>query len=118
MSSTTTKTSGNGVAAINKHVPAQREHGRDRLREEECYYLSGLIKECLDEAGHLVRKANSKAFNRTLDYDGTKGTAPLDRAEIRRIFDEAHECTRAALSYLWEAANAMRDQDEDQESPF
>jgi len=113
----TTKAASNGVADINKHIPAQRVHGRERLREEECYYLTGLISQCLDEAHHLVRKVYHTSFNRTLDHDGTKGTAPLDHAGTRQILDEAHECTRAALSYLWEAANAMRDQDEDSEYP-
>ena len=31
-----------------------------RLREEECYYLSTLIRDCLDEAAHLVRKATAR----------------------------------------------------------
>jgi len=30
------------------------EHGMARAREEECYHLTNLIRDCLDEAGHLV----------------------------------------------------------------
>jgi hypothetical protein len=116
MTTTTAKASGNGATATDKHVPAQREHGMDRLREDQCYHLTSLIVACLGEAEHLVRKVNSKAFSRTIDHDGTKGTAPLNHAEIRQILIEARECAQAATEYLYQAANAVRDQDE--ESPF
>jgi len=56
-----------------------------RLREDECYHLTNLIRDSLGEAEHLVRKAGSKAYSRTLDYDGSKGTAPLDPDEVRDI---------------------------------
>ena len=77
---TTDQPASNGSTATEteKIVPAQREHGLARLREDECYYLTNLIGDGLDEASHLVRKASSKAFSRTLDYDGSKGTAPLE----------------------------------------
>ena len=62
---------------------------------------------CLSEAEHLVRKVNSKAFSRTLDHDGTKGTAPLDPAELRQILTEARECAQAATEYLCQAAGTL-----------
>ena len=91
-----------------KIVPAQREHGMTRLREDECYYLSTLIRDCLDEASHLVRKASSKASNRTNDYDGSKGTAPLNQDEIRGILSEARDCAQVAIEYLYRAVDALR----------
>ena len=114
---TTAKTAANGAAAATAtQVPAQREHGLDRLREDQCYHLSALIVACLSEAEHLVRKVNSKAFSRTLDHDGTKGSAPLNNTEIAQILTEARQCTQAASDYLYQAASTLQDQDE--ESPF
>ena len=112
----TAKAVGNGSTTTEKHVPAQREHGLNRLREEECYHLTTLIRECLDEAGHLVRKVHGKAYNRTLDYDGSKGTAPLDRAEAQRILTEACGCAAVAIEYMYRAFEALAD--EDGEAPF
>jgi len=90
-----------------KIVPAQREHGINRLREDECYHLTSLIRDSLDETSHLVRKASSKAYNRTLDYDGSKGTAPLDQDEVRDILIEARDCGQVAIDYLYRAVNAL-----------
>jgi hypothetical protein len=111
MTTTATKTA-NGAATTAKHVPAQREHGMDRLREDQCYHLSALIMSCLSEAEHLVRKVNSKAFSRTIDHDGTKGTGPLNQAEIVQILTEARECVQAANHYLCQAATTLGDPDE------
>ena len=107
--STATKTASNGGKTADKRVPAQRVHGIDRLREQECYQLSSLIQDCLNEADHLIRKVNNKAYNRVLDYDGSKGTAPLDRAEARGILDEAYECASLALTYIYDASTHLRD---------
>lgn len=115
---TTTQPASNGSTApktqteTEKTVPAQREHGMTRLREDECYHLTNLIRDSLDEASHLVRKAHSKAHNRTLDYDGSKGTAPLDPAEVRDILTEARDCAAVALDYLFRAADALHDPDD------
>ena len=116
---TTDKPASNGSTPTEteKIVPAQREHGLDRLREDECYNLTNLIGEGLDEASHLVRKASSKAYNRTLDYDGSKGTAPLDRDEIAGILTESRDCAQVAIHYLYRAISALQDQS-DYDSPF
>jgi hypothetical protein len=104
----TAKAADNGsTTTTEKSVPAQREHGLDRLREDECYHLTDLIGQALTESGHLVRKVHNKAFNRTLDYDGSKGTAPLDRDEAFRILAEARDCTQVALEYLYRAVSAL-----------
>jgi hypothetical protein len=107
MTTTTDKAAVNGTATTSKNAPAQREHGMDRLREEECYLLSSLIEEALDETSHLVRKVRNKTFNRTLDYDGSKGTAPLDRDQARDTFTEARDCAQVAIDYLCRALNAL-----------
>ena len=78
-----------------------------RLREDECYHLTILIRDSLDEASHLVRKASSKAHSRTLDYDGSKGTAPLDPDEVPAILTEARDCAQVAIDYLYRAVNAL-----------
>ena len=110
--STTAKAADNGSTTTTtdkteKTVPAQREHGLDRLREDECYHLTELIERSLSESEYLVRKVHNKAFNRTIDYDGSKGTAPLDRDEAFRILSEARDCTQVALEYLYRAVSAM-----------
>lgn len=104
---TPAKTAANGSTAPARSVPAQREHGLNRLREEECYYLSSLIQESLNEAEHLVRKVHNKTFNRTIDHDGTKGTAPLDHPEAQQILTEARDCAQVAMDYLDLAVNAL-----------
>jgi hypothetical protein len=100
----------NGSVAKDKPVPAQREHGLKRLREEECYQATSLIESCLTEAEHLVRKIHNKAYNRVLDFDGTKGTQPIDPGEIMPILDEAYECASLALVYLFNVSTHLRDE--------
>jgi hypothetical protein len=106
-SSTTTKATSTNGGATAKPAPAQRVHGIDRIREDECYYLTTLIGSCLDEAEHLVRKVHSKTYNRVIDYDGSKGTQPLDRAEAKQILDEAYECASLALTYIYNASTHL-----------
>jgi hypothetical protein len=105
--STTAKTADNGSTTTDKPVPAPREHGMNRLREDECSHLTDLIERALSESEYLVRKVHSKAFNRTLDYDGSKGTAPLDRDEATRILTEAGDCAQVAVDYLYRAVSAL-----------
>ncbi len=102
--------SNGGDTATKKDVPAQRVHGVERLREDECYHLTSLILDCLREAEHLVRKVYSKAQNRTLDHDGSRGTKPLDRDELVATLNEAYDCGSQALSYLYSAAAHLKDQ--------
>src|SRR5215472_6103200 len=108
-SSTTTQAADNGGETAEKSTPAQREHGLNRLREDECYRLTGLIGDCLGEADYLVRKVHNKAQNRTLDYDGSKGTKPLDCDEARQILNEAYACASLALTYIYSAATHLRE---------
>jgi hypothetical protein len=105
----------NGTPAKDKPAPAQREHGIKRLREEECFQTTSLIETCLQEAEHLVRKIHNKAYNRVMDYDGSKGTQPINPAELMPILDEAYECTSLALTYLFNISVHLRD---DTQPPF
>jgi hypothetical protein len=120
--STTTKTkAASSGDTTEKHIPAQREHGMNRLREEECYHLTNLINDCLNEAEHLVRKVHGKAQGRVLDYDGSKGTKPLDRDEARKTLNEAYDCASLALTYLFEVSQHLQPQPADpwqEEAPF
>jgi hypothetical protein len=113
MTTTADKASGNGAATTtSKPVPAQRVHGLNRVREDQCYHLSALIVACLSEAEHLVRKVNSKAFNRTIDHASTKGTEPLNPAELRQILLEACVCAQTATEYLCQAAGTFMGENE------
>jgi len=91
----------------------QRSHGLSRLREEECYYLTSLIRNCLTETEHLVRKVHDKAYQRFMDWDGKKDTQPIDSDEVLPILDEAFECASLALTYLFSVGSHLRGQIED-----
>jgi hypothetical protein len=108
--SNATKAASNGEST-DKHIPAQREHGINRLREEECYQMTSLVTSCLSEAEHLIRKVNNKVYNRVLDYDGSKGTEPLDLAEAREILNEAYDCAALALAYIFSVSTHLREPD-------
>jgi hypothetical protein len=101
-------------------VPAQRVHGMDRLREDECYHITGLILDCFMEAEHLIRRVRNKAQNRVLDHDGSRGTKPLSVSEFGPVFDEAHDCLALAMTYLFTVSTNMRHQAEEpwEEPPF
>jgi hypothetical protein len=116
--STATKAASNGDTTTEKHQPAQREHGMNRLREQECYQLTSLISDGLDEAEHLIRKVHNKAYNRVLDYDGSKGTQSLDRQEALKILDEAYQCASLALTYICNIRQDMREDLYESEPPF
>ena len=116
--SSTAQAASNGGETTEKSAPAQREHGMIRLREEECHHLTGLIGDCLGEADYLVRKVYNKVQQRTLDYDGAKGTKPLDRDQARQILDEAYACASLGLSYIFSAATHLRDDTEPTKEPW
>ncbi len=122
MTDSTATTAASNGEPTEKHVPAQREHGMNRLREEECYHITSLITDCLNEAEHLVRKVHGKAQGRILDYDGSKGTKQLDRDEARKTLGEAYDCASLALAYLFEVSQHLQPPPDDdpwsQGSPF
>jgi hypothetical protein len=118
MTETATKNGKNKNDAMAAAKPApQPRHGLNRLREEECYYLSGLIKRCLYEAQHLVETVHDTAFDRTTDYDGSKGTKPLNRVEAHAILGEAYECAALALAYIHMASTHLQD-DIERDDPY
>jgi hypothetical protein len=118
MSDNSTKAASNGDIAPSKPAPAQREHGMSRLREEECYYLTNLAQVCLNEAEHLIRKIQNKVSNRVFDHDGSKGTRPMDDAEVTRTLDEAYDCAALALTYLFSVSLHLKDDRINSEPPF
>jgi hypothetical protein len=85
--------------------PAHRVHGRERLREQELYNLARIVSDALNEAEYLISKVSGKVTSRVSDYEGSKGTAPLDLREIGRIFDEARDCALIAIEYLKQASD-------------
>ena len=112
-----TKAASNGEPT-DKHTLAQREHGMNRLREDECYHITSLITDCLNEAEHLVRKVHGKSQGRVLDYDGSKGTQPLDRDEARKTLGEAYDCASLALTYLFEVSQHLLRERDESEAPW
>lgn len=79
---------------------SQPQRGIARVREEECYYLTGLAANCLREAEHLVQEVHNGAMARTTDFRGDKGITPLDYQEINRTLREAEQCAHLAVRYL------------------
>ncbi len=113
---TTAKAAGNGSATA-PDAPVTPDHGLARLREEQCYHLTALIRNALNQAEHLTNEVNDRAMDRYRDYSDKKGTTPLDRDYARDRLSEARACAQVAVDYLYRAINALRDQDE-QDLPF
>jgi hypothetical protein len=111
---TTAKTASNG--SVTDGTRPVREHGLARVREEECYHLTGLVRNALAEAEHLTNEVNRATADRYADYSGSKGTKPLDRDCALKRLTEARDCAQVAVDYLYRATNALRDQNE--EPPF
>ena len=109
-SSSTDQAASNGGDTSAQDKPAARERGLAHLREEECYYLTGLVASALREAEHLTDEVRNKASDRFTDYRGERGTEPLDAAEAEAKLREAYDCASLALTYLYSASSHLRDQ--------
>ena len=72
---TTTEAASNG-STTTTDAPAEREHGLARLREEECYHLTALVRDALNEAERLTSEVNGRAMDRYRDYSGGNGSDP------------------------------------------
>ena len=109
-STTADQAASNGGDTSTQDQPAARERGLACLREEECYYLTGLVTSALREAEHLTEEVHRKASDRFTDYSGKRGTVPLDVAEAEAKLREAYDCASLALTYLYGASSHLRDQ--------
>ncbi len=107
---TTAEAASNGSTTAD--VPAKREHGLARLQEEECYHLTALVRDALNEAERLTNEVNGQSMDRYRDYSGDKGSNPLDRDYAWSRLTEARECAQVAVDYLYRITNALRYQDE------
>jgi hypothetical protein len=90
-----------------------RSHGVERVREEECYHLTALIKNCLDEAGSLISDVQQQAQERYLDFRGEK-TEPLDFTQISQRLRQVADCAIIALFHLEVLAEEVNNQWTDQ----
>ena len=108
---TTAEPASNG-STTTTDIPAKPEHGIARLREEQCYHLTALVRNALDEAERLTSEVNGKAMTCYRDYNGEAGAEPLDRDYAWRRLTEARDCAQVAIDYLYRAVNALQDQDE------
>ena len=108
---TTTQAASNG-GTTTADAPAKREHGLSRLREEECYHLTTLVRDALNEAERLTNEVNGQSMDRYRDYTGGDGTDPMDRDYAWRRLTEALDCAQVAVDYLYKITSALRDQDE------
>ena len=109
---TTTAEAASNGSATTADAPAEREHGLARLREEECYHLTTLVRDALNEAERLANEVNGRAMDRYRDYTGSNGTGPLDRDYAMSRLNEARDCAQVAIDYLYRITTALRDQDE------
>ena len=74
----------------------------NRLREEECYHVTGLIRTASMRPNTWSGRSTTSSHSRVLDHDGSKGTQPLDHVEARKTLDEAYDCASLALTYIFE----------------
>ena len=112
MTSTSTVTAASNGSTTAPDTPATApDHGLARLREEQCYHLTALIRNALNQAEYLTDEVNDRAMDRYTDYSGDKGTTPLDRDYARERLTEARTCAQVAVDYLYRAINALHDQD-------
>jgi hypothetical protein len=107
MTTTTPKAAANGSPTAQTKHPA-REHGMAKLREEECYHLTGLVRNALNAAERLNEEVHRELSDRYTDFDGRKGTEPLDREHACIRLSEAYDCAAVALTYLWHVTDALR----------
>jgi hypothetical protein len=112
----TAKAAGNGSTTA-PDAPVTPDHGLARLREEQCYHLTALIRNALNQAEYLTNEVNDRAMDRYRDCGGNEGTIPLDRDYARERLSEARTSAQVAVDYLYRAITALRDQDE-QDLPF
>lgn len=108
---TSTVTAASTGSATAPDAPAVPAHGLARLREEQCYHLTALIRNALNQAEYLTDEVNDRAMDRYTDYSGDKGTTPLDRGYARERLTEARTCAQVAVDYLYRAIGALHDQD-------
>ncbi len=109
---TTAEAASNGsttTTTTTADAPAEREHGLARLREEECYHLTTLVRDALNEAERLTNEVNGRSMDRYRDYSGSNGTGPLDRDYAVSRLNEARDCAQVAIDYLYKITTALRD---------
>jgi len=99
-SSTTDKAISNGTSTLTDAEPAEREHGITRVQEELVYHVTGLAEAALYEAERLMNGLKTSAIKRTTDYDGSKGTDPLDMGRVVAVVSEALDCIDVASEQL------------------
>ena len=58
----TAKPASNGSGTTAPEAPVAPDHGLARLREEQCYHLTALIRNALDQAEHLTNEVNDRAM--------------------------------------------------------
>ena len=109
---TTTAEAASNGSTTTTDAPAKREHGLARLREEECYHLTALVRDALNEAERLTSEVNGRSMDRYRDYTGGDGTDPMDRDYAWGRLTEALDCAQVAVDYLYKITSALRDQDE------
>jgi hypothetical protein len=90
---------GTDSATEDKPAPA-REHGFNRVQEEQVYYLSGLAGAALYEAERLVTKVKDFALDRSVDRDGRNCTQAIDLPQTATVITEALDCIEIAAESL------------------
>ncbi len=106
-STSTVKAASTGTDTTVTEKKTPRERGINRLREEECYHLTSIVRDALTAAEHLTSEVHSLTSSRFMDWDGSKGSTPLDRTELGKTLQEAYDCAAIALCYLHEAYEQM-----------
>jgi hypothetical protein len=90
----------NGKDTTDDASRAKREHGISRVQEQLVYHVTALAESVLYEAQRLMSDLSRTASHRNLDHDGSKGTAPVDMAQVAAIIGETLDCIDVASEQL------------------
>jgi hypothetical protein len=114
-SSTTVKAVSNGTDTTTDVRRAPREHGIHRVQEEQVYHLTGLAESALFEAERLLHQVNNTASAaRRIDHDGSRGSEPVDVADLATVISEALDCIDVAAETLSRLNCDIRNRQDDQ----
>ena len=108
---TTTKPASNGSTTTEtkpeKSVPAQREHGMTRLREEECHHLTPLIRDMPRRGVAPGQEGQQQGLQPDPRLRRQQGHCPARPGRDSGILTEARDCAQVAIDYLYRAVNAL-----------
>ena len=108
-SSTIDKAASNGTDTNAMSRPRRVSMASRRVREQVIYSLTGTRRiRSLRGRAPRARRSRRPSRQRILDHDGSKGTEPVDTAQIAKVIAEALDCIDVAAEYLSRLSTDIR----------